>query len=162
MLHETRSIPAIQLAAANLICRSPPANSHFPSLVMKRRRIMKHGLLAAPIIIPTEILKESLRDIQTEEVVSLFDSIEKVLNSLHLKRRVSDWETVKSAAAIFFQGQVSLADINMIMEIYPEAYIIKWQPNSNDEKKTELCIKLPIQFFGKFETRSTKFRCKFQ
>ena len=98
------------------------------------------------------------RRIVGEELYSIFCAIEKVLNTLHQKKRIPDWETVKECTIRSCGLNLLLSDINTILEIYPEAYILNWRTLDADKNLFELCIKLPHCFLGKLETRSSIFR----
>ena len=105
------------------------------------------------------VIVESDREIQFPLLISQFNAIEKVLNNLYSKRRIADWNTVKDAATRFCGGEVFLSDVNTIMDIYPGAYSIYWRKPTAERKVAELCLKLPNESIGKFETRSNTFRC---
>lgn len=101
---------------------------------------------------------ESEREIQIPLLMSQFNAVEKVLNNLYQKKRVADWNSVKDAATRFCGSEILLSDINTIMDIYPEVYAIFWRTPTAEKKSFELCMKLPNEFVGKFETRSNTFR----
>ena len=127
--------------------------------VSKRQKIMS----IVPLNVPTEPLSEDSQPIaqklQFSKIVPLFCAIEKVLNTLHQKKRIPDWETVKESAIRSCGSNLLLSDINIILQIYPEAYTLNWRTIDADKKLFELCIKIPNQFLGKLETRSNLFRC---
>ena len=104
------------------------------------------------------VIVESDRELQFALLISQFNAIEKVLNNLYQKKRVADWNTVKDAATRFCGREVSLADVNTIMDVNPEAYSIYWRRPTAERKVSDLCLKLPNESIGKFETRSNTFR----
>lgn len=88
-----------------------------------------------------------------------FCAIEKVLYTLNQKKRLPDWETVREGATRFSGSEIKLADIDMILDVYPAAYQLTWRTVDARRNISELCIKLPHEFLGKLESRSEMFRC---
>jgi hypothetical protein len=129
----------------------------------KRRRVTSLAPALVQALVPVEPLSEvpeiGAQKDQFSNIVHLFCAVEKVLNTLHQKKRVPDWETVKESTIRSCGSNLLLSDINRILEIYPDAYTLNWRTIDADRCLYELCIKLPYQYLGKLETRSNMFRC---
>jgi hypothetical protein len=129
----------------------------------KRRRVISLAPALVQASVPVEPLSEvpevGAQKDQFSNIVHLFCAVEKVLNTLHQKKRVPDWETVKESTIRSCGSNLLLSDINRILQVYPDAYTLNWRALDADRRLYELCIKLPYQFLGKLETRSNMFRC---
>jgi hypothetical protein len=80
------------------------------------------------------------------------------LNSLHKKNRVPVWTTVKEAAVKNCGSAVLESDIDIILEIDPDAYLLSWQLIAGSRSTFSLLVNLPAGSLGKLETRLKHFR----
>ena len=124
----------------------------------KRQRLQMSDQAASFIITPPVAEELNQRDRQLFTVVSQFCAIEKVLNTYNQKKRIPDWVSVREGAVRFCGADIQLSDIDLITDIYPEAYLLLWRIIDPDRRIFELCIKLPSEYLGKLETRSNIFR----
>lgn len=124
----------------------------------KRQRLPILDPAASFIITPPAIDNLRLRDQQLSTAVSQFCALEKVLNTYNQKKRIPDWDSVRDGAIRICGSDIQLSDINLIFEIYPQAYVLLWRIIDPERRIFELCIKLPSEFLGKLETRSNIFR----
>lgn len=122
----------------------------------KRQRVIAQPLTPAATAI--EYNSSNPRIDQIFDLFQHFCAIEKVLNTLHQKKRHPDWETVREAATRFSGSEIKLTDIDMILEIHPAAYLLSWRIFDAQRNIFDLCIKLPHEFLGKLESRSETFR----
>ena len=127
----------------------------------KRQRLSILDPAASFVITPPAIDELSLRDQQLSTTVSQFSAIEKVLNTYNQKKRIPDWDSVRDGAIRFCGSDIQLSDIDLIVDIYPQAYVLLWRIIDPERKLFELCIKLPSEFLGKLETRSNIFRYQY-
>jgi hypothetical protein len=124
----------------------------------KRRRLSISDPTASFVITPPAIDDLSLREQQLSTAISQFCAIEKVLNTYNQKKRIPDWDSVRDGAIRFCGSDIQISDVNLIVDIYPQAYVLLWRIIDPERRIFELCIKLPSEFLGKLETRSNIFR----
>ena len=122
----------------------------------KKQRVTAQS--SAPTAQAVEEVCANTRTNQLFILYQQFCAIEKVLNTLNQKKRLPDWETVREGATRFSGSEIKLADIDMILEVYPAAYLLTWRTVDAQRNISELCIKLPHEFLGKLESRSEIFR----